>query len=173
MFTKKNIGNYTLINKYVKLGKNSKIWHFCNIYGTAENPVIIGDNVQIGSYTEIKPDVKIGNDCRFQSYIFIPDGVEIGNMVFIGPNVVFTNDKYPSAIKTINKTWKMEKTIIGDNVTIGARTIIGPGIKIGNFSFIGMGSVITKDVPEKAIVVGNPAKIIGYVENKKYKNILK
>lgn len=153
----------TSIVKDVKLGENIKIWHFCNLYGCE-----IGDNTQIGSYTEIKSNAKIGKNCRLQSHIFIPENVTIEDYVFLGPGVTFTNDKYPSAVKAIKKSWKLEKTLVKKYSTIGAGSVIGPGITLGEYSLVGMGSIVTKDVPDYAVVFGNPAKKIGDVRKSPY-----
>ena len=166
---KVTVGHYSCI-KNAHIGKNTTIWHYCNIYGTDEHPVSIGENCQIGSYSEIKPQVRIGNNCRMQSYVFIPEGVIIGDNVFIGPRVTFTNDKYPSSIKALQKIWTQETTIIKDNTSIGAQVVIGPGITVGKCCIIGMGSVVVKDVPDYAVVHGNPAKLVGDVRDEKYAN---
>jgi UDP-2-acetamido-3-amino-2,3-dideoxy-glucuronate N-acetyltransferase len=159
------ISERSFVNEFVKLGNGTKIWHFCNIYGEKDNPVIIGDNTYIGSYSEIKPGIKIGNNCRFQSYVFIPEGVTIKDYVFLGPRVTFTNDKYPSAIKTIKKIWNLEKTYVDTHATICANSVIGPGVNIGKYSLVGMGSVVIEDVPDYAVVYGNPAEIKGTINN--------
>lgn len=161
------IGTSSIV-KNSTIGSETKIWHYCNIYGTPEQQIVVGENTQIGSYAEIKPGVNIGNNCRIQSSVFIPEGVIIGDFVFVGPKVVFTNDKYPSAVKTINKTWHLEATKVEEHATIGAHAVIGPGITVGKYAVIGMGSVVTKDVPAYAVVSGNPAKILGDLRDKKY-----
>lgn len=157
-------------NKYVTIGNNTKIWNFCNIYGTKKEPVYIGDNTQIGSYVEIKPGVKIGRYCRIQAFVFIPERTVIGDYVFIGPRVTFTNEKYPTSKKAITKTSTIKPCQISSHVTIGAGAVIGPGIKIGKYAFIGMGAVVVKDVKDYQIVVGNPARTVGEVTDKKYEN---
>jgi acetyltransferase-like isoleucine patch superfamily enzyme len=162
------IGNYTTIKDDVKLGKDTKVWHFCNLYGCK-----IGKNTQIGSYSEIKGGASIGNNCRIQPYAFIPEGTKIGNYVFIGPRVTFLNDKYPTAKKAIKKTWNLEAVVIEDEVTIGGNSTILPRVKIGKGAVIGAGSVVTKNIPEYAVVCGNPARIIGSVNDKKYREFRK
>jgi len=162
------VGDYSNVRNDVKIGSGSKIWHFCNIYGCK-----IGKNTQIGSYSEIKDGASIGDDCRFQSYAFIPERTRIGNRVFIGPRVTFLNDKYPTAQKAINKTWTLESVVVDDDVSIGGNVTILPGVKIGRGAAIGAGSVVTKNVPKYTIVYGNPARVVGSVNDKKYREYKK
>lgn len=162
------IGKGTIIRKDVKIGKKTNIWHFCNLYGCE-----IGKNTQIGCYCEIKDDAVIGDMCRFQSYVFVSEGTQIGDNVFVGPRVTFLNDKYPTAKKAINKSWKLDKVVVEDKVSIGGGVTILPGVKIGYRAFIGGGSVVTKDVPEFAVVCGNPARIVGNVNDEKYGGLIK
>ncbi len=142
------ISRKSAVGKDVKFGKNVTVWHFCNLYGCT-----IGNDVSIGSYTEIRTGVVIGDGSRIQAHVFIPEGVSIGKNVFIGPGVIFTNDKYPR----INPGFVPEKTYVGDEVAIGAGSIILPGIKIGRGALIGAGSVVTKDVKAGMVAYGNPA----------------
>lgn len=158
-----SIGEHTIV-KDCKIGANTKIWHYCNIYGCE-----IGENTQIGSYCQIKPEVKIGDKCRIQDGVSIPEKTKIGSFVFIGPRVAFANEKFPSAMKVHNKEFTVEPVIVEDFVTIGLGALISAGIKIGKNSFIGAGAVVINDVPENSVVVGNPSKIIGNVRDEKYK----
>jgi len=132
-----------------KIGKNTKIWHFVNLYECE-----IGDNCVIGSFVEIGK-AKIGNNCRIEARAFIPEGVTIEDDVFVGPHVCFTNDKYPKA----KGDWKLKKTVVKEGASIGANATILCGITIGKNSLIGAGSVVTNDVPDNVIVAGNPARI--------------
>jgi len=134
-----------------KIGKNTKIWDFVNLYGCE-----IGNNCVIGSFVEIGKDVKIGNNCKIEKGVFIPTGVTIEDNVFVGPHVVFTNDKYPKA----TGKWKLANTLISRGASIGANSTIVCGVKIGENALIGAGSVVTKDVPPGMIAAGNPAKIL-------------
>jgi len=156
--------DYSFISDKAEIGEGTRIWNFCNIFACK-----IGKYTQIGSYTEIKEGVKIGNYCRFQSYVFVSDGTKIGNYVFLGPKVTFLTDKYPTVKKAIAKKWELEKIVVNDEVTIGGGAIILPGVNIGKKAVIGAGSVVTKDVPEYAVVYGNPARIRGDISGEKYK----
>lgn len=160
----------TMVNDFVKLGKDSKIWRNCNVYGTNEEPVIIGENTQIGHGSEIKPGVIIGDNCRFQYGLFVPEGISFGDYVFVGPRVTFTNDKYPDIAKTLYQTWSIIKTHVSSFASIGGGAIILPGANIGLAAQIGGGSVVTKPIPEYKIVVGNPAKIVGDIRDQKVRS---
>lgn len=169
-FDQGEVSSTSIVNQYVRLGKDSKIWHFCNVYGTEGGQVVIGDDTQIGSHSEIKPNVRIGSHCRFQYGLFIPDHVTIDDYVFIGPSVTFLNDKYPSAHKSIDRNLEnLSATNVGSHTSIGGQVVIGPGIKIGRYCLIGMGSVITKDIPDYCVAAGNPAKIVGKIHEEKFK----
>lgn len=153
------------IIKNVKLGKNVQIYNFVNIYGCE-----IGDNTKIGSYVEIREEVKIGKTCKIQAFAFIPQGVVIEDEVFIGPHACFVNDKYPRAtvkgkLKEKGKDWVAEKTVVKKGASIGANAIILGGVTIGENSIIGAGSVVTKDIPPNVIATGNPAKVISKIKD--------
>lgn len=121
-----------------------------NFYGDFK----IGDGTTIGSFCDITG--KIGKNCKIQSYVFICPGVEIGDDVFIGPGVIFTNDKYP---KVDNVNFIPAKTIVKNGARIGAGCTIAPGITIGKNSFIGMGSLVLNDIPDGERWFGSPAKL--------------
>ena len=155
-----NIIDGKQILKNVKVGKNVKIFDFVNAYGCS-----IGDNTKVGTFVEIQKGVSIGTNCKISTHTFICEGVTIKNGVFVGHNVSFINDKYPYAVNedhTMKKEgdWKLIETIIEDRVAIGTSSTILAGVHIGKNSIIGAGAVVTKDVPENVVVVGNPAKII-------------
>ncbi len=140
---------HQLINN-CKIGKNTKIWNFVNIYGCE-----IGDNSMVGGFVEIQKDVKIGNNCRIQSHSFVCSLVTIEDNVFVGHGVMFINDLLPPSGDP--KNWK--KTHIGKNVSIGSNATILP-VVIGENCIIGAGAVVTKDVPANSVVVGNPGKVL-------------
>tara|TARA_B100001093_G_C26611972_1_gene920618 strand:+ start:282 stop:752 length:471 start_codon:yes stop_codon:yes gene_type:complete len=137
------------------IGKNSKIWHFSHICEKA----IIGNNVIIGQNCYIDNGVVIGDNCKIQNNVSIYKGVIIENNVFIGPSVVFTNDLYPKAHHP-NNEWKIINTKICNDCSIGANSTIICGVTLNNNCLIGAGSVVTKNVSEKTLVYGNPAKYI-------------
>ena len=138
------------------IGKNSTIWSFVHILPEAE----IGDNVNICDHCFIENNVVIGDNVTIKTGVSIWEGVAIEDKVQIGPNVSFTNDLYPRAK---NKDYKMEKTLLKEGCSIGANATILAGNTLGKYSLIGAGSVVTKDVPDFAIVFGNPAIIQGYI----------
>ncbi len=152
-----------MISKDVKLGKNVKIFHgeLVNLYGCE-----IGDNTKIAMFVEIQKGVKIGKNCKIEAFAFIPEGVTLEDQVLVGPHACFTNDKIPRAtnidgsMKTAND-WEVAKTLVKRRAGIGANATIICGVTIGENAIVGAGSVVTKDVPDNAIVAGNPAKVIG------------
>jgi UDP-2-acetamido-3-amino-2,3-dideoxy-glucuronate N-acetyltransferase len=113
----------------------------------------VPDSCTVHSHVWIGNNVQIGERCKIQAFCFIPEGVTIGNDVFLGPRVTFTNDKYPPS-----PNWS--KTIVEDDVSIGAGAVILPGVTLHKGCKIGAGAVVTKDVPEGQTWVGNPAKLI-------------
>lgn len=120
----------------------------------------IGRNCKIHSFVYIEEGVVIGNNCKIRPFVFIPTGVVIGDDVFVGPNVTFTNDKYPRA----KGDWTLLKTIVKSGASIGANSVILPGVTIGYRALIGSGAVVTRTVPDYAVAAGNPAKIIAQRE---------
>ena len=156
-----------MIKKDVRLGKNVNIFHedLVNLYGCE-----IGDNTKIASFVEIQKNVSIGKNCKIEAFAFIPEGVKIEEGVFIGPHVCFTNDKLPRAtnkdgsLKTA-EDWEVTRTFVRKRASIGANATIICGVTVGENSIVGAGSVVTKDVPQNSVVVGNPAKAIGRVKD--------
>ncbi len=141
--------------KSKSIGENTRIWQFSVILEKA----IIGNNCNICAHTLIENDVVLGNEVTVKSGVYLWDGIKIEDNVFIGPSVVFSNDKHPRS-KVYPDTFL--KTIVKKGACIGANATILPGITIGELAMVGAGSVVTRNVPPKAVVVGNPAKIIKY-----------
>ena len=144
----------------VKLGGNVRIYGFVNLYGCE-----IGDDVKIGTFVEIQKGAKIGNHCKISSHTFICEGVTLEEGVFVGHNVTFTNDLYPRATNSDGQLqtetdWTCVPTLVKRHASIGSGTTLLCGITIGEDAMIGAGSVVTKDVPARAVVAGNPARVI-------------
>lgn len=144
-----------------KIGKNTKLWRFINLYGCT-----VGKDCLIGAFVEIQQGVTIGNKVRIQSHTFICEGVTIEDNVFIGHHVVFVNDNHPRATnrkgkQTTRKDWKLLPILVKKGASIGSNATILGDITIGKYAMIGAGSVVTKNVPDYAIVAGNPERIIG------------
>jgi acetyltransferase-like isoleucine patch superfamily enzyme len=156
---------YVSIAEDVQLGKNIKLANFVNLYGCS-----IGDNTKIGTFVEIQKNAKIGRYCKIQSHTFICEGVTVEDNVFIGHGVTFINDKYPRATNSegtlqSEADWKVIPTIVKTGASIGSGATILCNVTIGENAILGAGSVVTKDVPPNAIVAGNPAKFIRWINN--------
>ncbi len=148
----------------VKVGKNVKFSKFINLYGCE-----VGDETKIGAFVEIQKNAKVGRRCKISSHTFICEGVTIEDEVFVGHNVTFVNDALPRATSArgalqTEADWKVEVTIVKRGVSIGSGATILSNIVIGENALIGAGTVVTRDVPANAIVVGNPGKVLRYLE---------
>ncbi|MGB8703727.1 MAG: acyltransferase, partial [Gillisia sp.] len=146
-------------------------FNFVNAYSCS-----INDGSKIGTFVEIQKGATIGKNCKISSHTFICEGVQIADNVFIGHNVTFINDKHPRATNEdgglqTDADWNCIETFVEDGASIGSSATILCGIRIGKKAIVGAGAVVTKDVPENAIVVGNPAKIIKYVNQKTAENV--
>jgi UDP-2-acetamido-3-amino-2,3-dideoxy-glucuronate N-acetyltransferase len=155
------------ISSNVILGSDVVFYHeaLVNLYGCR-----IGDETKIGTFVEIQKNSVIGSRCKISSHSFICEGVEIADEVFIGHGVMFTNDSYPRATTTeerlqMESDWKVATTRVHRRASIGSNATVLPGITIGEGAMIGAGAVVTRDVPDHAIVVGVPARIVGDARN--------
>lgn len=153
-------GDFQRIAPDVVLGKDVRVFAFVNLYGCT-----IGDGSRIGTFVEIQRGAKIGRQVKVQSHAFICDGVEIGDEAFIGHGVMFTNDRFPRSTTREGKVqgaddWTMERTVVGRRASIGSNATILCGITIGEEAVVGAGSVVTKDVPPRSVVAGNPARVL-------------
>ena len=146
------------IDENVKIGEGTKIWHFSHVQDGAR----IGKNCSLGQNVNISNNVKIGNGVKIQNNVSVYEGVELEDYVFCGPSMVFTNDLTPRA-KYPKGSAGYKKTILKEGSTIGANATIVCGHKIGRWSMIAAGAVVTKDVPDYALMAGVPAKQIGWV----------
>jgi acetyltransferase-like isoleucine patch superfamily enzyme len=148
----------------VKLGQDVKLSKFINLYGCE-----VGDETKIGAFVEIQKNATIGKRCKISSHTFICEGVTIEDNVFIGHGVMFINDSYPRATVAggnlqTEADWKVERTVVKKGASIGSGATILSNLSIGENAIVGAGSVVTKDVPPNSIVVGNPAKVLRYIE---------
>jgi len=144
----------------VKLGKDVKIFSFVNLYGCE-----IGDYTKIGTFVEIQKNASIGKNCKISTHTFICEGVHIEDDVFVGHNVTFINDMYPRATTEngemqTEEDWEVVPTYVKKGASIGSSATILAGVTIGEKAMVGAGAVVTKDVPERAVVAGNPARVI-------------
>jgi acetyltransferase-like isoleucine patch superfamily enzyme len=151
---------YACITEDVQLGQNVTLSKFINLYGCS-----IGDNTKIGSFVEIQKNASIGKNCKISSHTFICEGVHIEDEVFIGHGVIFINDTFPRATSAggslqTEADWQVELTIIRKGASIGSGATILSNVTVGEGAIVGAGSVVTKDVPKKVIVAGNPARIL-------------
>lgn len=151
------IGNTSLVNSSA-IGGRTRIHHYVHIMEGA----VIGDDCNICDYVFIEGGAIVGNRVTIKNATQIWDGVVIGDNVFIGPSVIFTNDKYP---RSKNNDFQLLKTIVEDGVSIGANATILAGIRLGKSSVIGAGSVVTRDVPPYSMVYGNPARLVDNVND--------
>ena len=146
------------VDDHVKIGKGTKIWHFCHIQSGAE----IGENCSMGQNVNVSNNVKIGNGCKLQNNVSVYEGVEMEDYVFCGPSMVFTNDLTPRA-KYPKSSAGYKKTLLKTGATVGANATIVCGHTIGKWAMIAAGAVVTKDVKDHALMAGVPAKQIGWV----------
>lgn len=152
------INEYAVIDENVEIGEGTKIWHFSHVQSGAKigKKCVLGQNVNVGN------NVKIGNFVKIQNNVSVYEGVTLEDYVFCGPSMVFTNiidprSKYPQ----VGSEYYI-KTLVKEGASLGANCTIVCGNTIGRFAFVGAGSVVTKDVPDFALVVGNPARIRGW-----------
>jgi acetyltransferase-like isoleucine patch superfamily enzyme len=152
------------VSELAKIGAGTRIWNHCQV---REN-VSIGENCILGKDSYVDFGVQIGDNVKIQNGAYIYHGTTIESGVFVGPGVIFTNDKKPRAINPDGSLkgaddWEVGQTLVKYGASIGAAAIILPGITIGRFALIGAGAVVTRDVPDHALVIGNPARQVGYV----------
>ncbi len=147
----------TMVDECVSIGAGSKVWHFCHLLSGSE----IGEHCTIGQNVVIGPDVHIGNGCKIQNNVSVFKGVVLEDDVFCGPSMVFTNVYNPRA--HIRRMDELRSTLVRNGATLGANSTIVCGHTIGRYALVGAGAVVVRDVPDHALVVGNPAKQIGWI----------
>lgn len=151
------------VDPRAKLGDGVRVWNWVQVRENAE----IGENSILSKGVYVDFGVRIGRNVKVQNNVSVYHGVTIEDGVFVGPHVCFTNDKRPRAINPDGSLkgaddWEVAPIVVRRGASIGANSTILPGVSIGTFALVGAGSVVTKDVPPHAIVVGNPARIVGY-----------
>jgi len=146
-----------VVDEGCEIGEGTKIWHFCHLMPKS----IIGKNCNIGQNCVISPHVKLGNQVKIQNNVSVYTGVICEDDVFLGPSMVFTNVINPRS--AVNRRGSYDTTLVKKGATIGANATIVCGTTLGEFSFVGAGTVVTKDVPAYALVVGNPSRQIGWM----------
>lgn len=144
----------------VQVGENVRFFSFVNAYSCS-----VDDNSKVGAFVEIQKGASIGKNCKISSHSFICEGVLIEDNVFVGHGVMFTNDLFPRATnpdgsQQTDTDWKVIQTVVRKGASIGSNATILCGITIGENAMIGAGSVVVKDVPDNAVVVGNPARVV-------------
>jgi acetyltransferase-like isoleucine patch superfamily enzyme len=154
------MNQYHCIAPDVQLGKHVKLSQFVNLYGCE-----VGDQTKIGAFVEIQKNAKVGKNCKISSHTFVCEGVIIQDNVFVGHAVTFINDSYPRATTPegqlqSEKDWKVERTLVKKGASIGSGATILANVTIGENALVGAGSVVTRDVPDNAIVAGNPARLL-------------
>lgn len=158
------ISQFACIAADVKLGRDVRLGKFINLYGCS-----IGDESKIGAFVEVQKNATIGRRCKVSSHTFICEGVTIEDRVFIGHGVTFVNDTYPRATTVsgdlqTEADWRVEPTLVKNGASIGSGATILANVVIGEHAIVGAGSVVTKNVPPRTIVAGNPARVLRSVD---------
>ncbi|MEH2932783.1 DapH/DapD/GlmU-related protein [Candidatus Ventrimonas sp. KK005] len=147
----------SVVDKNVKIGEGTNVWHFCHIQSGAR----IGKNCSLGQNVNVSKDVVIGDGVKIQNNVSVYEGVELEEYVFCGPSCVFTNDLTPRA--RYSKNHKYRKTLVKHDATLGANCTIVCGHTIGEYAMVAAGAVVTKDVKAHELVAGVPARCVGWV----------
>ena len=147
------------VDEGAELGSGTKVWHFTHIMERSR----IGKNCNIGQNVSIAPDVQIGDNVKIQNNVSVYTGVIIEDDVFLGPSMVFTNVINPRS--HVSRKDEYQRTLVKRGASIGANATIVCGVTLGAYAFVGAGAVVTRDVPDYALVHGNPAKIMGWMCN--------
>ena len=154
---------YQCVAPDVQLGKGVKLSKFVNLYGCA-----IGEGTKIGAFVEIQKNARVGKNCKISSHTFICEGVTLEDNVFVGHGVTFINDTYPRATTAkgelqTEENWTVEPTLVKKGASLGSGATVLSNLVIGENALVGAGSVVTQDVPDYAIVAGNPARLLRFI----------
>jgi UDP-2-acetamido-3-amino-2,3-dideoxy-glucuronate N-acetyltransferase len=152
------------VHETARIGKGVRIWNWVQVREGCE----IGENSILSKSVYLDFGVKVGRNVKIQNNVSVYHGVTIEDGVFVGPHVCFTNDKVPRAINPngslkAEEDWQVSTTVVKYGSAIGANSTILPGVSIGRFAMVGAGSVVTKNVPDFGLAIGNPARLVGYV----------
>lgn len=156
--------SYNRIASDVRLGEDVQVFGFANLYGCS-----VGDETKIGTFVEIQRNAHVGARCKISTHAFICEGVTIEDEVFIGHHVCFTNDLFPRATTSdgglqTDDDWDVVETFVRRRASVGSGAVIMAGVTIGEEALVGAGSVVTRDVPPRMIVAGNPARILRSID---------
>lgn len=146
-----------LVDEPAQIGKGSKIWHFCHVM----SDTVLGEGCILGQNVFVAGGVKLGNNVKVQNNVSIYAGVVCEDDVFLGPSMVFTNVKNPRS--AVVRRGQYDETYLEQGASVGANATIVCGVRLGKYSFVGAGSVVTKNVPPYALIVGNPARQVGWM----------
>lgn len=143
----------------LSIGRGTRIWQFCVVLGEAQ----VGSDCNICSHVFLENDVVVGDRVTIKNGVQLWDGLRIGDDVFIGPNVTFSNDRYP---RSRQRPERFEQTVVERGASIGAGAVLVPGVRVGEGALIAAGAVVTKDVPPLTLVAGNPARVVRQLESR-------
>jgi len=151
------------VSSDARIGAGTKIWHQAQVREGA----VVGANCILGKGSYVDKDVTIGDNCKLQNSVFVFHGFTLEDGVFLGPGVMLLNDKHPRAINPdgspkSDADWEVSEGVVGYGAAIGGGAVVLPGVRVGRMALVGAGAVVTKDVPERGIVAGNPARLRGY-----------
>jgi len=147
----------SFVDEGAVVGRGTRIWHFCHVMPGA----VIGARCNIGQNCVLMPGTKLGDNCKLQNNVSVYEGVELEDDVFCGPSMVFTNVQTPRA--HVNRRGEYVRTLVKRGASIGANATVVCGHTLGRFCFVGAGAVVTRDVKDHALVVGNPARQVGWM----------
>lgn len=151
-----------IVDENVSIGNRTKIWHFSHLQSGSS----IGENCSLGQNVNVGNNVKIGNSVKIQNNVSVYEGIELEDFVFCGPSMVFTNIRLPRCEFPQRGFEFYDKTLVKKSASIGANATIVCGNTIGKYALIGAGTVVTKNIPDFALILGNPGKIVGWIDKK-------